>query len=268
MLYCGEQALRIVPGDLGRVGPGRQVDHRQFELVGLFPLVQTSGGRLPGGVGVEGQKDAVGEMAEEAEVILGERRAAGGDGALHPQRKSRSRRCSPRRRRLRLCGRSRPSPNSTRTGCAAWSKWPTPLSCDTSVPARNRRPAYPRASPARRRRSSALRRRRSGTSPGPGRNPGVDRAGSRRPTRRRAPPLPAASGRGRVRRIRPVRIRAGSGARRPRRSRAIAGTGAPVRRRRARAGARGKKRPPCRAPPEAPAVARGPRRRRDCRSGS
>ena len=49
-----------------------------------LPLVEPFGRGQAGGVGVEGEHDVAGEALQQAHVLLGEGRAAGGDGPGHP----------------------------------------------------------------------------------------------------------------------------------------------------------------------------------------
>ena len=79
----GPQRLGVGPGQVGRVGAGRQGGHGHVDLVLALPLVEAAGRRLPGAVGVVGQHHPGGEVPEQPDVLLGQGGAAGGHGPGH-----------------------------------------------------------------------------------------------------------------------------------------------------------------------------------------
>ena len=106
------ERLRVTLGEVARVLARGQLGDRHLDLVGLLPLVEPRGGALAGGIGVEGQHDLARVALEQADVFLGERRAAGGDRTRRRRRGgTRSRRCSPRTRSPGRAWRCRPSPS-------------------------------------------------------------------------------------------------------------------------------------------------------------
>ncbi len=82
--HCPGQRLGVGAGQLPGVGPGREAGHGHLDLVAPLPLVDPGDGRLAGVVGVVGQHDALGEVAQQREVLLGQGRPAGGHGPGHP----------------------------------------------------------------------------------------------------------------------------------------------------------------------------------------
>ena len=60
------QGVGVVLGQVARVLPRRQGGDRDVDVVLALPLVEALGGVLPGGVGVEGEHDALGEAASAA----------------------------------------------------------------------------------------------------------------------------------------------------------------------------------------------------------
>ena len=77
------QGRRVGPGQLARVAAAGQVRHHHVDLVLALPFVDPRGGALAGRVGVVGQHDALGEVPQQGEVLLGQRGATGGDGPGH-----------------------------------------------------------------------------------------------------------------------------------------------------------------------------------------
>ena len=76
------QRIGIALGQLARIDADGQPGHRHLHLVLLLPGVEPLRRSLTGGVGVEGQHDPAGVSLEQAHMVLGERRAARGDGPL------------------------------------------------------------------------------------------------------------------------------------------------------------------------------------------
>ena len=71
-------------GQVGRIDARREVGDGDLEVVLLLPLVEALGGRLAGGVGVEGQHELPGVAPQQLHVVGGEGGAAGGHRGGQP----------------------------------------------------------------------------------------------------------------------------------------------------------------------------------------
>ena len=76
------QGIRVLAGEVARVGTHRQRGHGHIEAVALLPGVEPLGGVLARGVSVEGEHDPSGVAAKHPDVVLGQCGATRGDGVV------------------------------------------------------------------------------------------------------------------------------------------------------------------------------------------